>query len=60
MGRGSVTQWSVRSVPQLQIVCLWDGQLYQNRQVNGFRDAAWQIWRVEGFAGLWKGVGTTL
>ena len=53
------TQWIQLSSPP-QVVCLWDGQIYRNRQVNGFRDAAWQIWKAESFAGLWKGVGTTL
>ncbi|KAF8311007.1 mitochondrial carrier [Clavulina sp. PMI_390] len=45
---------------QSQIICLWDGNTYQNRPVRGFRDAAWQIWRIEGSRGLWKGLGPTL
>ena len=59
-GPTPTTKWSSRPASSPQIVCLWDGQIYRNRPVNGFRDAAWQIWTVEGFTGLWKGVGTTL
>lgn len=59
-GPAPITKWTPQSSSQLYVVCLWDGQIYRNRQVNGFRDAAWQVWKVEGFTGLWKGVGTTL
>jgi solute carrier family 25 protein 39/40 len=49
--------WRTRSSVPPQVICFRDGELYR---VNGFRDAAWRIWKVEGVAGLWKGVGTTL
>jgi len=43
-----------------QVVCLWDGSVIRAQRVNGFWDAAWRVWTVEGVAGLWKGLGTTL
>ncbi|KAF9517539.1 hypothetical protein BS47DRAFT_1314239 [Hydnum rufescens UP504] len=46
--------------PNPQVVCLWDGRAIRAQRVQGFWDAAWRVWTVEGVAGLWKGVGTTL
>lgn len=47
-------------LPQEFCVCFNEGGTIRAQRVTGFWDALIQVARVEGFRGLWKGVGTTL
>lgn len=50
---------ALRSVSS-EVVCIWEAGLWKTERVNGAFDAFRHVWKAEGVAGLWKGVGTSL